>query len=846
MPRKPTYEELEQRINELEREVAIHEHAELKLKESEEKYRMVIDNCSEAIFVVQDGMLKFMNAVAVEFAGVSAENSNASRLDRPYTKWLHPDDQEKVAENYLKRIRAEEVPSEYDIRVIDKDQHLRWMSLRPTKIMWEDRAATLNFMSDVSRRRQVEEALRESEKRYALAVKGGNVGVWDWNLKTNEIFVAPNLKAMLGYKEHEITDRIEDWASHVHPADESKVMAEAQANIDGTSQVYQVEHRMLHKDGGVRWFLASGKVERNPDGIPVRFIGTDTDITERKRAEEAIQDANEELERRVEERTRRLVEANRQLKQEIEERKRAEDASRESERRYRLLAENVDDSIWTTDMDMNLTYVSPSIERMRGYTVDEVLVQTLEEIFTAESRKLVTDIFLEERALEQSEKRSDIPRSRTFEAEHICKDGSTLWTETKASFLRDRDGRPAGILGVTRDISERRHAEEEKRKLEAQLQKAMKMQAIGTLAGGIAHEFNNILWMIIGNTELALSDIPEGNPARYSLGLVEKACQRGKGLVSQILSFSRQIKQENIPVKIGPIVREALKLLRASIPTTIEIRKSISARADTVLADPTKIHQVFMNLFANAAHAMREKGGLLEVCVKDIRLDENGAALHQDLVPGRYVRITVRDTGQGMHPDVMECIFDPFFTTKVVGEGTGMGLSVVHGIVKDHGGAITVQSEPGKGAIFDVFFPCIEGEVKHVSESVEAMPTGNERILFVEDEEDAVGMAKKLLERLGYQVESSINPVEALEAFRNQPNKYDLVITDMSMPHMTGAMLAKEMLAIRPDIPIILCTGFSEMISEDSAKAIGIREFAMKPLRIRDLARIIRKVLYDK
>ncbi len=646
----------------------------------------------------------------------------------------------------------------------------------------------------------IEEALRESEKKYRTVVENSKEGIAI--LQDDKIvYVNPRIERLSSFSKNDIFSK--DFLSFFHP-DDRKTASRRYLQIKTGKKFSEFhDYKVFDKKGNVRW-VTLNSTDINYGGKPALLVFL-TEITERKQAEEAL---------------------------------------RESEQRYRLLAENVHDIIWTLDMDMNLIYVSPSVERMRGYSVDEVMDQSIEEIFTPDSCQLIANIFLEEFALEQSKEKSDPTRSRTFEVEQVCKDGSTLWTEIGASFLRNKDGRPIGMLGITRDISERKKAEEEKRKLEAQLQQSQKMHAIGTLAGGIAHEFNNILWMITGNTELALFDIPEGNPARYPLELVEKACQRAKDLVRQILSFSRQTKQERISLKINPIVKDALKLLRPSIPSTIEIRKNISTELYTILADPTQVHQVLTNLCTNAAHAMREKGGVLEVTLVNTEVGKDEADQHPDLNPGKYVKLTVSDTGHGMDPRVLEQIFDPFFTTKKVGEGTGMGLSVVHGIVKSHAGAITVHSEPGKGATFNVFLPCVESKVKHETKTFETATIGNEKILFVDDEEDTVDMIKKLLERLGYQVESITSSAEALEIFRAQPKKYDLVITDMTMPHMTGEMLAKELLAIRPDIPIILCTGFNEMISEDRAKAIGIREFAMKPLRIYDLAKIIQKVLH--
>ncbi len=323
---------------------------------------------------------------------------------------------------------------------------------------------------------------------------------------------------------------------------------------------------------------------------------------------------------------------------------------------------------------------------------------------------------------------------------------------------------------------------------------------------------------------------------------VLKAGRRARDLVKQILAFSRQSSQERQTIQINNIIKEALKLLRASLPSTIEIQQDI--RSDSlVLADPTQIHQILMNLCANAAHAMREKGDLLEVSLTDVVLDSDDLASQLDINPGKYLKLTVSDTGSGMTQDVLERIFDPFFTTKRREEGTGMGLSVVHGIVKSHGGAITVYSEPGEGSTFDVFLPAAEQVTKLETEPDIALPTGNERILFVDDEPSIVDLFKKWLRALGYEVVTRTSSVKALELFKDEPDRFDLVITDMTMPNLRGDRFAKEILKIRSDMPIILYTGFSEEISEEKAKGMGIKAFAMKPISHLDIAKTIRQVL---
>jgi CheY-like chemotaxis protein len=368
------------------------------------------------------------------------------------------------------------------------------------------------------------------------------------------------------------------------------------------------------------------------------------------------------------------------------------------------------------------------------------------------------------------------------------------------------------------------------------------MEAIGTLAGGIAHDFNNILSAVIGYTEIALADVPEDTSQHRNLQEVLKAGSRARDLVKQILTFSRQTEQELKPVKINQIIRESLKLLRASLPATVKISHDIQSDS-AVLADPTQIHQVIMNLFTNAAHAMRSTGGQLKIDLSDVVLDESFIEQHPYLSPGVYLKLRVIDTGHGMEKAILDRIFDPFFTTKERGEGTGMGLAVVLGIVKSHGGTITVESELEKGATFNVFLPVILQEVDHDIQTKGPIQTGTERILFIDDEKSLVDLGQQILERLGYKVTIRTSSLEALELFMEQPDKFDLVVTDMTMPNMTGDELAAKLMSIRADIPVILCTGYSERISRERAQELGIKEFILKPIVMRELAKTVRSVL---
>jgi len=430
-----------------------------------------------------------------------------------------------------------------------------------------------------------------------------------------------------------------------------------------------------------------------------------------------------------------------------------------------------------------------------------------------------------------------------YENSVISGDGSERIIAFHNTLLTDDQGLIRGILFSGLDITERKKAEEEKARMEAQLRQALKMEAIGTLAGGIAHDFNNILSAIIGFSEMAREDVPPDSKVSENLGKVLKAGFRARDLVKQILAFSRQANIDPIHLRPASIIKEGVKLLRSSIPATIEIHEHIDPGTGVILADPTQIHQILMNLCTNAFHAMEENGGRLDISLHEVKLDTEMLANEPGVKAGTFVLLAVHDSGAGIDPEIKDRIFDPYFTTKEVGKGTGMGLAIIHGIVKNYGGFISCASEPGKGTTFKVFLPVITQDMPDKEEILDGFPAGHEQILFVDDEALIADIAKELLEKLGYAVTVRKNSLEALETFSNQPEKFDLVITDHTMPRMTGTELARRMLKIRPDLPIILCTGYSSTTSEAEARLVGIKEFAFKPISIQHMVRLIRKVL---
>jgi len=515
------------------------------------------------------------------------------------------------------------------------------------------------------------------------------------------------------------------------------------------------------------------------------------------------------------------------LRAEIAQRRQTEEELRASNERFQSLSENAPDIIYTLGTDGAFNYVNPAWETILGHCREEVIGRTFIDFANKEDITAYTDFFQQVR--EGRGAMNDIIMTL------LHKHGTTRVFNISGAPNRNSNGQVTGIVGLLKDITEQQQ-------LQRQLQQSQKMEAIGTLAGGIAHDFNNILGAIGGYSELALLNLHDAEKVKAHIGKVLKASHRASELVKQILAFSRHIKPEKKPLDIAPIVREVLKLLRAPLPSTIKIQQYIG-KSGVVLADPTQIHQVLMNLCTNAAHAMRDTGGILEVSLSKVEVDEQKRSEAADLNVGSYLQLMISDTGQGMDAPTLRRIFDPFFTTKPTGEGTGLGLSVVHGILRDHAGAVSVYSSPGKGTTFRVYLPLVDELAAIEEDTDKEIPCGTENIMFVDDEYLLVDLSIEMLTHLGYHVTGFSSSANALETFQNNPGAYDLVITDHTMPDINGIQLSREFLRIRPDLPIILSTGFSKQIIAQKDSAKRIRAYIMKPFEMYELAASIRDVL---
>ncbi|MBU0680433.1 MAG: response regulator [Proteobacteria bacterium] len=635
-----------------------------------------------------------------------------------------------------------------------------------------------------------EESLQETQ---AIA----HMGSWEFDILSRQLWWSEETYHIFCFEPCD-TITFEKFLGALHPDDRDGVEEAINSSISQARGV-SLDYRIVIDADTVRYLHEESQVVVDDTGRVIRRKGSVQDISERHAAEVAME---------------------------------------RSAREWAVAMDASDDVIYLLTPDRHLIRANRLFYELTGSTPKTACGRHIVELIHPHGETVLCPV-----CKAQEERRDTVI---TMEGNHPDNPaGRPL--EVTIKIVRDKKNQPLSMLVTIHDLTSARQDMEERSKLERQLQQAQKMEAVGTLAGGIAHDFNNILTPIIGYTEMALWDLPPEGKTAQKLNEVLQASQRAKDLVSQILSFSRQDDQDRHPLEIQLVLKEALKLLRASIPTTIDIKTTLDQQCGPVLANPTQIHQIIMNLCTNAYHAMRETGGVITVALSQLKLGPHELADNADLKAGKYVLLEISDTGHGMSREICEKIFDPYFTTKAKGEGTGLGLSVVHGIVKHLDGYISVASELDRGTTFHIYLPVSEDNTK-TPKSLEtaALPGGQEHILVVDDEESITRLLKMSLESLGYQVTVFTTPETALNAFKAQPQAFDLLITDMTMPHITGDQLSKEILALRPDMPIIMCTGFSTLISAKQAAEIGIRKFLMKPVVKKDLAHAIREVLDKK
>lgn len=636
--------------------------------------------------------------------------------------------------------------------------------------------------------RKTKDDLLHSQKRMMDAQRIAKVGDWSWELDQNRLVWSDETYRIFGQNPGHFAVTIDAFEKSIHPEDYKRFIQERNAALEENRGI-DIEHRIVLPGNRIRWVheLSSVTVDENRKAI--KAAGTVQDITDRKNAERKLKTSENKFAKAF---------GNAPLLMSI---------SSLEDGRY---------------LDINETFI-----RVTGFTRETALGRTSVEmghISEHDRDHILTALELNGRVFE-------------LELELTKADGSRLICLYSGEII-NFEGKDR-LLSIAIDITERKT-------MEKTIQESQRMESIGNLAGGIAHDFNNILFPIVGISEMLLEELPAENPMHGNVREILKAGQRGSDLVRQILAFSRRSQQKMLPTRIQHILSEAVKLCRSTIPAFIEIREDIHPGCGPVLADPTQIHQVVMNIITNAYHATEIEGGKIAIELREKEVDEGSKLTELEPRPGRYALLSVSDTGHGIPADLRGKIFDPYFTTKEQGKGTGLGLAVVYGIIQAHEGYIDVNSEIGKGTTFNIYLPLI-GDSSEQEPDVEQKEqndyTGNETILLVDDEKQIAQMGKTMLERLGYTVKVRTGSMEALETFRKDPGAFDLVITDMNMPSMTGATLADELMALRPGIPVILCTGYSERINKELSEAAGINAFLLKPIKKSVLARTVRKVL---
>ena len=642
-------------------------------------------------------------------------------------------------------------------------------------------------------------ALRGQE-RYARAMEASDDGFWDWIVADDAIYTSPRLLEIYGFAPGTSFAGRDDVLARVpfHPEDRPRLMRAFAEHFAGKTVRYDVETRFI-RNGETRWAHLTGMAARNPSGSVVRWTGTVRDVTERKRAEELL---------------------------------------RESEQRYELAMAASESGYWDWHIPTNKYVTSPRAFELGGFPPGTTWVDRDE--YRARINMHPEDFAKWEVARE--ELFAGTGERLTMEVRYIVR-GETRWFILHAICKRDDTGKAMRWTGSTTDITERKLAEEGLKTMERKLRQAQRLEAMGTLAGGIAHDFNNILGAILGNGEMALRDAPKGSRLARDLDTIMVAGERGRALVERVLTFSRSGVGERVPVHVEGVVREALDLVSARLPSNVTVHAELHAGRAALLGDATQVHQVVTNLATNGVQAM-PAGGTLRVGLVIEHAEAPRAATIGVRVAGEYVVLTVADTGTGIAPEIVDRIFDPFFTTKEVGTGTGLGLSLVHGIVTDLGGAIDVASAPGAGTTFTVYLPR-SGDAAQLSEEKEsALPRGDgQRVLIVDDEEPLVQVATRALVDLGYAPIGFTSSAAALEAFRADPERFDALITDERMPEMSGSALIREVRSTRSSMPVVLMTGYLEATAGEAPLAVGADEVLKKPLLARDLATSLARVL---
>lgn len=753
------------------------------LKQCMNNYYSIFENAADPIVVWDDDyrILK-VNPSTSNFFGYSCEELSTMQINQLETR----DEAQHIPERVKTLLEHGHVVHETVLE--HKDRTCIHVAVSTSRIDWDDRKAFCSIYHHLTEPKQDKMSLGESEARFraitdstkdAIIMMNEKGLISLWNRAAEKIFGFSD-REVIGKNLHTLL------APSRYHQEHATAFRKFQQTGEGNAINATLELKACHSDGHEISIELS--LSRLHELGSWHTIGIIRDITERKRSEEEL---------------------------------------RQSEERFRALHDASFGGIVIHDQGVIID-CNQGLSKISGYTRGELIGMDGLQLIAPNWRSVVME-------------KIRLGHEASYDVEGLRKNGSTYPLSLRGSNIPYK-GNEVRVTEF-RDITERRQAEEERKQLEDQLMKVQRMEVIGTLAGGVAHDFNNILSAILGNVDLARNLTPTTSPTAKLLDKALTAIQRATLLVNQILAFSRQEDTKRQLLRVAPIIKEAIKLLRPLLPSTIEIIQHIQDDIRPILADPTQIHQILMNLCTNAFHVMELTGGTLTISLKNADFTSADLQKYPGVNPGHFVIITVGDSGPGIAPEVRDRIFDPYFTTKEVGKGTGMGLAIVHGIVKNYEGFMTVNSELGEGTWFNIHLPAVEHAEPAVKVEDRVVTGGSERILLVDDEEIVADMSRSMLEHLGYKVTVFTNSVEAFSVFQNTPLLFDVVITDQTMPAMTGFDLAQRMLTIRPDIPIIICTGYSGTVSEEEAKAKGVRGFAMKPLAIKDISTLIRKVV---
>ena len=772
-------------------DITARKQAEAELTENRNKYQALIETTNDFIWELDaQGKYTYCSPQMARLWGFEPKQM----VGKSPFEMMPPEARDAGRTTFLDLAAAARPFSGLEVPSLDARGHLIFIEISGVPF-FDDKGRLLGFRGitrDITERRKAQEESRESEKRLARAEEMAHLGSWEMDHAANRLYWSDETYRIFGLRPQEFGASYEAFLKTVHPDDRKMADETFTTSLRDGSDKEQIEYRIVRPDNGeTRSIQSRYEHSRDASGRVIRTNGAVLDITEPVRAA-ALRQALAEQERL----------------------------------RLGAAVEQASDAVIMIDLDGTIRYVNAAFESINSRGRESAIGSSYFDLLGAdEAAEAACGAVISGQPWHGQ-------LTRTVEG------GRQVDLEVTVSPALDPANKVIGGLVTEKDVTE-------ENALQRQVRQSQKMEALGTLAGGITHDFNNILGAIIINSELALLDVETQSPLRRPLSLVLQAANRGKELVKQIITFSRQREWERRPIEVGGVVREALKFMGATLPKNIVVQESIASDSGTILGDPSQVHQIVVNLSSNAALAMMDRGGTLTVRLEPVTVDTNMIIRHPELALGRYVLLTVADTGCGMTREVMDRIFEPFFTTRPRGQGSGLGLPVVHGITRAYNGLITVTSEPGRGSIFRVYLPAVEGRAEEAPEEQPLETAGTERILFVEDESDQRASLTRSLKKLGYNVAARASGRAALAAFRKDPKAVDLVITDQLMSGMTGMELAAALVKVRPDIPIILCTGFSEQVDGTTVGRNGIRDLIMKPFTLQDITKLIAKVLGD-